>query len=62
MYISQGSVATPLRCGGIFTNLFIANFTSSVPVKEFWKSANIWQRYRQYQVGRLHVFILIIVI
>jgi len=26
MYISQGSVATQLRCGDRFTNYFITNF------------------------------------
>jgi len=36
---SQGSVATRLRCGGIFPH-FIANLLLDVPVKEFWKSAN----------------------
>jgi len=33
--ISQGSVATPLRCDGICNDLFIANFLLSVTVKEF---------------------------
>jgi len=33
--ISQGSVAMPLRCGGICNDLFIANFLLSVTVKEF---------------------------
>jgi len=33
--ISQGSVATPLRCGGICNDLFIANLLLSVTVKEF---------------------------
>jgi len=42
IYISQGSVATPLTRGGIFTNQFIANFPESVRVNEFWKSVNIW--------------------
>ena len=36
--ISQGSVATPLRCGGIGNDLFIANFLLSVTVKEFLKN------------------------
>jgi len=31
--ISQGSVATHLRCGGIFDNPVIANFPQNVPVK-----------------------------
>jgi len=33
--ISHGSVATPLRCGGICNDLFIANFLLSVTVKDF---------------------------
>jgi len=36
--ISQGSVATPLRCGGICNDLFITNFLLSVTVKEFLKN------------------------
>ena len=32
--ISQGSVATDLRCGEIFNNLLISNFFLSVTVKE----------------------------
>jgi len=39
--ISQGSVATLVRCGGIFNANFIANFLTSQPVKELSKSANI---------------------
>jgi len=35
IHISQGSVATRLRCGGIFNNFFIANFFLSLMVKEF---------------------------
>jgi len=33
--ISQGSVAVPLKCGGMFNNSFIANLLLSLPVKEF---------------------------
>jgi len=33
--ISQGSVATHLRCGGMFSNHVIANCIQNVPVKEF---------------------------
>ena len=33
--ISEGSVATRLKCGGIFNNRFIANLLLNVPVKEF---------------------------
>jgi len=47
IYISQGSVATQLRCGGIFNNRFIANFPRSVPVKEVLKSVDILRRYGQ---------------
>ena len=39
--ISQGSVATRLRCGGIFNECCIANFQEIITVKEFFKSANI---------------------
>jgi len=35
IYISQGSVATQLRCGGVFSNQFITNFLQNVPVKKF---------------------------
>jgi len=34
IYISQGSVATQLRFGGVFDNIFIANCPHSVPVKK----------------------------
>jgi len=46
-YISQGNVATQLRCGGIFSNHFIMNFPQNAPVRKFWQSVNIWQRYWQ---------------
>jgi len=49
--VSQGSVATLFRCGGIINNYFIANFPQSVPVKEFLKSVNIWRRYGQKYGG-----------
>jgi len=39
--ISQGSVATHLRWGGIFINNFIAQLQLSTSVKELWKSVNI---------------------
>ena len=45
--VSQSSVAMQFRCGGIIHNHFIANFPQSVPVKEFFKSVNIWRRYGQ---------------
>jgi len=46
-YISQGSVATQLRCGGMFSNHFTKNFSQNAAVKKFWKSVIIWQRYGQ---------------
>ena len=45
--ISQGSVATYLKCGGIVKYEFVANLPVSLPVKEFWKSVNIWGSYGQ---------------
>jgi len=47
IYLSQGSVETRLQCGGIYDNRVIANCPQSVPVKEFWKSVNNWERYGQ---------------
>jgi len=43
--ISQSSVATHLRCGGIFSYHFIANLLQSLTMKELWKSVYIWQSY-----------------
>jgi len=34
IYISQGSVVTQLRCGGIRSNEFITSFTQNVPMKK----------------------------
>ena len=45
--ISQDSVATRFRCGGIFKCELVANLPMSLPVKEFWKSVNIWGSYGQ---------------
>jgi len=47
IHISQGSVETHLRCGGIYNNHIIANCLQSVPVKKFWKSVNNWRWYGQ---------------
>ena len=47
IYISQGSVATRLRCGEIFKHELVANLPMSLPVKEFWKSVNISGSYGQ---------------
>jgi len=35
IHISQGSVATCLKHGGVFVYDFITNFLLSLPVKEF---------------------------
>jgi len=45
--ISQGSVATQLRCGGIFKYKFVANLLVSLSVTEFCKLVNIWGSYGQ---------------
>jgi len=46
--ISQGSVATPFRCGGICNNFLAADFPLSVTMKEIFKKlVNVWQRYEQ---------------
>jgi len=50
-FVLHGSVATQLKCDRIFNNCFIANCPLYVPVKEFWKSVNIWQRYEKSQSG-----------
>ena len=47
IHISQGSVATYLRCGGIFKYEFVANLPFSLLAKEFWKSVNILGSYGQ---------------
>jgi len=41
-HISQGRVATHLRCGGIFNYHFIANLSQRLEMKGFWKSVKIW--------------------
>jgi len=47
IHILQGSVETHLWCGGIYNNHIIANCLQSVPVKNFWNSANNWRKYGQ---------------
>jgi len=47
IHISQSSVATYLRWGGIFKYEFVANLPMSLSVKEFGKSVNIWGSYGQ---------------
>ena len=46
--ISQGSVVTQLRCREIISQGFVANLLMNLPVKEVWKSVNIWRSYGQY--------------
>ena len=41
IHVSQGSVATYVRCGGMSTKRCIANFPLSLSVKEFLKSVKI---------------------
>ena len=36
-YISQGSVITQIRCGGIVNDDFVGNLPVNLPVKEFLK-------------------------
>jgi len=45
IYVSHGSVATQSKSGGIVNNYFTANCPQYAPVKELWKSINIWRRY-----------------
>jgi len=56
--ISQGSVVTQLRCGGLVNDDFVANLVMNLPVKEFFKSVNIWRSYWQYYSG-LHKLLLL---
>ena len=37
-HISQGRVATHLRCGGIFNYHFIAHLSQSLTMQEFWEN------------------------
>jgi len=41
--ISQGSVVTQLRCGGIVNEDFVTNLVVKLSVKELWKLVNIWR-------------------
>jgi len=40
--LKQGSVATHLRCDGIFSDIIITNVPMILIVKLVWKSVNIW--------------------
>jgi len=52
IYISQGSVATQSRCGGIFSNRFIANCSQSVTVKNFENPLTFGKDMDNIKVGR----------
>jgi len=54
-HISQGTVATRLRCCGIFNYHFIANLSQSLTVIEFWKSVKIW--YKVINISSLRRFL-----
>jgi len=55
IYISQGSVATCMRCGGFFNDHFYYMFTAEFVMKELWRSVNIWQETQEY--GRVSWFV-----
>jgi len=50
IYILQSSVATQLRCGGIFSNHIVANCPESVLVKDCDNMVNILWKYRNNKV------------
>jgi len=45
--VTRVSVATYLRCDGVFKYDFVANLPLSPPAKEFRKSVNVWGSYGQ---------------
>ena len=49
--VSQGSVATYARCGGIFNMHLTANLPRNLSVKKFCKSVKIWQNYGHESVA-----------
>jgi len=51
--VSQGSVATYARCGGIFTIHLTANLLRNLPVNFFKESVKILQNYGQESVAPL---------
>jgi len=42
IYFSQSSVATQLKCGGIFSKHFIANLPQNVPVRKKIENRSIY--------------------
>ena len=49
--VSQGSVATYARCGGMFNNYLTENLPGNLPLKKFYKSVKIWQNYGHESVA-----------
>jgi len=49
--VSQGSVATYAKCGGIFDIRLTANLPRNLPVNKFLKSAKNWQNYGHESVS-----------
>jgi len=49
--VSQGSVATYARCGGIFNMHLTANLPRNLSVKKNYKSVKIWQNYGHKSVA-----------
>ena len=47
--ISQGSVATHLRCSGIFSDNIVTNVLLILTVKKVWKLVNIWWICKAYK-------------
>ena len=54
--VSQGSVATYARYGGIFNMRLTANLLRYLPVKKFCESVKIWQKYGHESVARLFCY------
>ena len=50
--VSQGSVATHARCGGIFNIYLTAILPKNLPVKKNPKSVKIWQNYGHESVAQ----------
>ena len=53
-YKLQGSVATYLRCGGVVNKQIKEGLLLSLRVKNFFKSMNIWQSYKQERGCLMH--------
>ena len=51
----RGSVATYLRCGGVFNNQIKRFIAESVSDRCFFKSVNIWQSYTQERDCLVHL-------